>query len=225
MAYQRTPYVESKRAEARQRLVEAAVALIERGGWREVQMSAVAAEAGLSTGAVYLHFPSKTDLLAELYRTQAGTELHVLTLIADQTVSAAEQLRAGINAFAQRALKNPRLAYSMVVEPTEAEVEEVRLHFHAKFVQQFQRILDAGVASGEFKVADTRIAAACIFGGIVESLMSPLGAVANATARTTAGRRRPDSAALVDSVVSFCFHGLGVPSPRAGATASSRRAA
>jgi AcrR family transcriptional regulator len=64
MAYQRTPYVESKRAEARQRLVQAAVALMERGGWREVQMSAVAAEAGLSTGAVYLHFPSKIDLLA-----------------------------------------------------------------------------------------------------------------------------------------------------------------
>src|SRR5262245_47838577 len=142
MAYQRTPYVESKRAEARQRLVEAAVALIERGGWREVQMSAVAAEAGLSTGAVYLHFPSKTDLLSEVYRTQVGTELHVLALIAEQSVPATDRLRAGINAFAQRALKNPRLAYALALEPTDIEVEEVRLQFHTEFGQLFRRILD-----------------------------------------------------------------------------------
>ena len=211
MAYQRTPYVESKRAEARQRLVQAAVALMERGGWREVQMSAVAAEAGLSTGAVYLHFPSKIDLLAEVYRTQAGTELHVLTMIAGQAVSAAERLRAGIHAFAQRALRNPRLAYALVLEPTEAEVEEVRLRFHAEFALQFRRILDDGVAAGEFRVADTDVAAACIFGSIIESLMSPLGAAARGTGKAARARRTDPSLALVDGVVAFCFHGLGIP--------------
>jgi len=225
MAYQRTPYVESKRAEARQRLVQAAVALIERGGWREVQMSAVAAEAGLSTGAVYLHFPSKTDLLAEVYRTQAGTELHVLTLIAGQPVPAADRLRAGINAFAQRALKNPRLAYAIALEPTDIDVEEVRLQFHREFGVQFRRILDSGVAAGEFTIADTRVAAACIFGGIVESLMGPLGATALAGGKAASAKRQPDATALVDGVVAFCFHGLGKPVPRKPAVASKRRAA
>src|SRR5262245_36640281 len=222
MPYQRTPYVESKRAEARQRLVQAAVALMERGGWREVQMSAVAAEAGLSTGAVYLHFPSKTDLLAEVYRTQAGAELHVLTLIAGQAVSATERLRAGINAFAQRALRNPRLAYALVLEPTEADVEEVRLRFHAEFALQFRRILDDGVAAGEFSIADTGVAAACIFGSIVESLMSPLGAVARGTGKAVRNRRSDEPAALVDGVVAFCFHGLGMP---ASVTAKAPRRA
>jgi len=223
MAYQRTPYVESKRAEARQRLVQAAVALIERGGWREVQMSSVAAEAGLSTGAVYLHFPSKTDLLAEVYRTQAGTELHVLTLIAEQPVPAADRLRAGINAFAQRALKNPRLAYAIALEPTDIEVEEVRLHFHREFGVQFRRILDSGVAAGEFTISDTRVAAACIFGGIVESLMGPLGATALASGKAAHAKRPPDATALVDGVLAFCFHGLGKPVPRPRTSTSSRR--
>jgi AcrR family transcriptional regulator len=213
MAYQRTPYVESKRAEARQRLVEAAVGLVEQGGWREVQMSAVAAAAGLSTGAVYLHFPSKTQLLIEVYQVQAGAELRVVSGIVAQPVPATERLEAAVNAFAQRAMSNRRLAYAMVLEPTENEVEEERLRFHAEFIAQFRRILDDGVAHGEFVIADTQVAAACIFGGITESLMNPLGTVARAAAAKSAAARSRDAAELVSGVMAFCFHGVGKPAP------------
>jgi len=88
VAYKRTPYVENKRAEARERLVMAALSLLAQGGWRQVQMSAVAESAGLSTGAVYLHFPSKTELLAEAYRTQAGNEFIDGKRLGDIVVSA-----------------------------------------------------------------------------------------------------------------------------------------
>jgi len=212
VAYQRTPYIESKRSEARQRIVQAALALLARGGWREVQVSAVAAAAGLSTGAVYLHFESKTRLLAEVYRVQAGAELALVARIADDTGPAAERLAAAINAFAQRAMRQRRLAYAMVLEPSEIDVVQERLDFHAAFIAQFRRILDAGVTTGEFSVADTEVAAACIFGGMTESLMGPLTAAGRA-----AGKARPrsarDAAALVEHLLAFCFHGLGRPVP------------
>jgi AcrR family transcriptional regulator len=220
MAYQRTPYVESKRAEARQRLVQAAVELIEQGGWREVQMSTVAAAAGLSTGAVYLHFPSKTQLLVEVYQTQAGAELRVVADIVAQPVPASERLAAAVNTFAQRAMSNRRLAYAMVLEPTELDVEEERLRFHAEFIVQFRRILDDGVAGGEFVIADTAVAAACIFGGITESLMSPLGSAGRAAASKGAAARSRDAAAVVDGVMAFCFHGVGKPAPARRTTAA-----
>jgi len=137
MAYQRTPYVEGKRAQARQRLVQAALALIAEGGWREVQMAAVGAQAGLSTGAVYLHFPSKPELLAEAYRTQGSVELKVVSEIAASARPAGERLGAAISAFAQRAMSNRRLAYAMVLEPAEREVDQERLRFHAAFIDQF----------------------------------------------------------------------------------------
>ena len=214
MAYQRTPYVESKRAEARDRLVRAALDLMARGGWREVQMSAVAAAAGLSTGAVYLHFPSKTELLMEVYRTQAAAELRVVGDIAAQDAPPAERLTAAIRAFAQRALSNRRLAYAMVLEPTDIEVEEQRLHFHARFIEAFQGILEAGRASGEFELTETRVAAACIFGGLTESLMGPLGRTVQSPAKPRS-RARDEARALVDSVVAFCFLGVGKPKTRA----------
>jgi AcrR family transcriptional regulator len=222
MAYQRTAYVESKRVEARERLVRAAVALVERGGWREVQMSVLAGEAGLSTGAVYLHFTSKTDLLAEVYRTQAGTELHVFKLIAEQPVAAADRLRAGIHAFAQRALKKPRLAYALALEPTEIEVEEVRLQFHAAFIAQVKRILDDGVAAGEFALNDTQVAATCVFGGMVESLMNPPVIAARGNASLAPQRSR--QAAWVDGVVDFCLRGVGQPARRAAARPRATKA-
>lgn len=208
MSYQRTPYVESKRAEARHRLVQAALELVAQGGWREVQMSAVATAAGLSTGALYLHFPSKPALLCEVYRVQAGAELQVVAEIAARVAPATERLAAAISAFAQRAMSNRRLAYAMVLEPTENEVEEERLRFHAEFIEQFRRIVDDGTAAGEFEVADSRVAAACVFGGITESLMGPLAIVA-APAGGARKRSRADADALVAQVIHFCAHGLG----------------
>src|SRR5262245_14920229 len=149
VAYQRTPYVESKRAQARERLVAAALDLLREGGWREVQMSSVAAAAGLSTGAIYLHFPSKTQLLSEVYRTQAAAELRVLADIAAQDAPACERLAAALRAFAQRALASRRLGYAMVLEPAEIEVEEERLHFHTQYIATFRGMVEAGLQAGE----------------------------------------------------------------------------
>jgi AcrR family transcriptional regulator len=215
MAYQRTPYVESKRAEARDRFVEAGLTLLSQGGWRDVQMSAVAALAGLSTGALYLHFPSKTQLLLELYRAQAGKELAVTTAIAAQPGTARERLAAAIGSFAQRALNGGRLSYALVLEPTDNEVEQLRLQFHAEFIALFQKILDEGRAGGELRVADTRVAAACVFGSITESLLHPLGMAAQAARAPGDARRgrKVDASALIGPLVDFCFHGAGCAPP------------
>src|SRR3954470_24015783 len=64
MPYRPTERTEAKRAQARERFVEAAHALIARGGYRAASVSAVAARAGVATGSVYRHFPSKAELFA-----------------------------------------------------------------------------------------------------------------------------------------------------------------
>ncbi len=233
MAYQRTAYVESKRAEARDRFVQAALTLLGEGGWRAVQMSAVAALAGLSTGALYLYFPSKTALLTELYCVQAGKELAFTAEIAAQPRPARERLADAIGTFAQRAVSGGRLAYAMVVEPTDAEVEELRLRFHAQFIELFRRILDSGCAAGEFRVANTQVAAACVFGCVTESLMHPLGLAEassrrgrSATGAPSPAKRstaRLDRAALVDPLLDFCFNGIAGSSTPVRSGAAPKR--
>ena len=55
--------------------MRAAHALIARGGYREAQVAAVAAGAGVATGTVYRHFPSKADLFAEVFRRASQREV------------------------------------------------------------------------------------------------------------------------------------------------------
>jgi len=57
------------------------------------------------------------------------------------------------------------------------------------------------------------VAAACVFGAVTESLMSPLTRASQPGAKA-ATKGREDAAALVERVVAFCFHGLGRPVPR-----------
>jgi AcrR family transcriptional regulator len=55
-------------ASDRDRIVDAALALIASGGWRSVSLAAVADEAGLPILQVYRIFPSRTAILCGLFR-------------------------------------------------------------------------------------------------------------------------------------------------------------
>ncbi|HKY90247.1 MAG TPA: helix-turn-helix domain-containing protein, partial [Nevskiaceae bacterium] len=66
MAYRRTPMMEERLADNRSRILRAARGLVAQGGFREAQIAAVAAAAGLSTGSIYRYFPSKAELFVEL---------------------------------------------------------------------------------------------------------------------------------------------------------------
>lgn len=55
-------------------LISAARQLIEQDGFAALTMAAVAERAGVSRRAVYLHFATRTDLLAALYRSLGETE-------------------------------------------------------------------------------------------------------------------------------------------------------
>ena len=72
-----------KRAATRERVVDAARELIAHGGYREAQVAAVAARAGVATGTVYRHFPSKADLFAEVFRSVSQREVDAARAAAD----------------------------------------------------------------------------------------------------------------------------------------------
>src|ERR671930_2536200 len=75
MPYRPTERTEARRAQTRERIVRAAHELIARGGYREAQVAAVAARAGVATGTVSRHFPSKAGLFAEVFRRASQREV------------------------------------------------------------------------------------------------------------------------------------------------------
>src|SRR4051794_41381210 len=103
MPYRPTANTERRRAATRERVVAAARELIAHGGYREAQVAAVAARAGVATGTVYRHFPSKAELFAEVFRRVSAREVDATRTAAAGAAGTTARLAAAIEAFARRA--------------------------------------------------------------------------------------------------------------------------
>ncbi|HYH58135.1 MAG TPA: TetR/AcrR family transcriptional regulator [Thermoleophilaceae bacterium] len=175
MAYRRTERTEARLAEARERIVAAALEQVAEGGYASASVQAVAARAGVATGSVYRHFPSKAELFGEVFRRQANQELGVLEKIATHESPALERLAEATEVLARRALASPTLAYAQIAEPVEQAVEAERLILRRGYRDAFARILDDGIERGELEPHDTQTYGAAILGAVSEALVGPLG--------------------------------------------------
>src|SRR3954467_7126182 len=110
MAYRPTPRTEARRAEVRDRVVRAALDLIRLGGYREASVAAVAEGAGVATGTVYRHFPSKAELFAEVFRVASQHEVDAVAEAMSGPGPAVDRVARGVEPFARRALRGRRLA-------------------------------------------------------------------------------------------------------------------
>jgi AcrR family transcriptional regulator len=202
MPYRPTERTEAKRAATRERVVAAARELIARGGYREAQVAAVAARAGVATGTVYRHFPSKAELFAEVFRRVSQREVDAAraAAVAADGDGATAALRAAIETFARRALLARRQAWALLAEPVDPAVEAERLAFRRAHVEHFAAILRAGIAAGELPAQNTDLAAAALVGALGEALVGPLSPVAP--------RADADADALVSDLVAFCLRSV-----------------
>jgi AcrR family transcriptional regulator len=175
MAYRRTDTVEARLADNRIRILAAARQLVSEGGWPEAQVSHVAAAAGLATGTVYRYFPSKAHLCVEVLSTVSQREVDVLDSIAQGSGRPSQRLHAAVTAFVERAMRNRRLAYALIAEPCEPEIDQARLTYRHAISEQILRIVREGQASGDFRAdVDANTAATVIVGGFMEGLIGPL---------------------------------------------------
>ncbi|WP_084250011.1 TetR/AcrR family transcriptional regulator [Sphingomonas mali] len=190
--------------DTRQLLLSSARELVAETGFREAQMSAVAARAGIAIGTVYRYFPAKTDLMAEIVALASQREVDVAAGIAMGEGTGCERLSSAIWTFALRALAGRRMAHALIAEPVEAEIEAARLKYRRKLARVFETIIEQGIREGNFVSQNVQAAAACIVGSIFEGLIGPLAA----DATTTDSERRENAAAIT----AFCLRGVsGTP--------------
>jgi len=199
LPYRPTERTEARRAAARESIVRAAHALIARGGYREAQVAAVAARAGVATGTVYRHFPSKADLFAEVFRRASQREVDATRAAAQAAGGpASRRLVAAVETFARRALRGRRLAWALLAEPVDPAVEVERLAFRRAYAAGFEDVLREGVAAGELVPQNVELSAAALVGALGEALVGPLSPIANTI----------DADALVADLVSFCLRSV-----------------
>ncbi len=174
MPYRRTDNVVRRLAAREQVILTAATELAAEGGMAAVHIAAVAARAGIAAGTVYRYFPSKTDLIAELVAAVAGSELDAMKAAGDAAPGPMSALAASISTFASRALAERKLAWAVMAEPVDAEVDAMRLDFRQSLAAELEGRIEIAIAGRHLPDQDARVAAPALVGALMEGLLGPL---------------------------------------------------
>jgi len=184
----------------RERLLDAAVALLEQGGYAAASVAAITARSGVAAGALYRHFPSKAELFVEVFRAVAERELASLHEATAGPGTVVEKLDAIVREFTHSSLDQPRLAWALGYEPVDPLVDSERLAYRQTYRRRLADLLRAGIANGELPEQDIELTAASLIGAISEALASPLSPVRDESV---------SAEKIVSSLSSFCRRAIG----------------
>src|SRR5713226_5789988 len=126
MPYRQTENVVRKLAARHVAILAAACEAAAEGGMAAVQIAPVAERAGIATGTVYRYFPSKAELVAALVAALSEREMAALEGAAKAAPGPLSALAAAIATFAARALERRRLAFALIAEPVEPDIDSAR---------------------------------------------------------------------------------------------------
>jgi AcrR family transcriptional regulator len=143
-------------ATAAKLLVAAGDLMIERNS-TEISLSEIAQKSGVNAALVKYHFGNKDGLLLALLARDARAEMANLAFVLDQSISPTEKMQrhiAGIvNAYYRVPYLN-RLIHLLLHQGSEATAKEVHRFFVGPLFGFVKRLLEEGIAAGEFRKVD-----------------------------------------------------------------------
>ncbi|MEH6562134.1 MAG: TetR/AcrR family transcriptional regulator [Marinobacter sp.] len=205
MPYRETEKMRLRKAAARQRIAECTYQCVAQGGFRNAKITRIAQLAGVATGTIYRHFESKEDLFAEIFRLATQREIDKVTEALAAPGNTNERLENALRQFAERALKGPVMAWSLIAEPVDPKVEEERLAYRKAYADLFEQAIREGIEEGCIPDQNARQSSTCLVGAIAESLVGPLSPTQTGQA---ASDETYNNVPLVDTIIRFCIQGL-----------------
>jgi AcrR family transcriptional regulator len=145
--------------ERRAQIIEAALACFTRQGYANTTIDDIAAESGLSKGAIYWYFKSKDDVFQAAF-TSMFEAVGAESMAAFQACeTAAEKLRLGARTMVNLA-RDIEGYFALIVEFwAQSENRDEVMGFWAEMLKQYQQVIAAifegGIQSGEFREVDT----------------------------------------------------------------------
>lgn len=152
----------------RERIISAAVDLFYHQGYGRTTLEQVADSLHVTKPFIYAHFASKNELLAEICSRAIMLAHESLNRALTQQGSASERLKVVTRDFMAAVLSHQ--AHAVIYSREEKELAQADRDMINTLRREFDRklvgLIEDGVASGEFEVADIRLAALSI-GGII----------------------------------------------------------
>jgi AcrR family transcriptional regulator len=179
-------------AEEKRRLIlDAAVRVFAQKGFHTSRVGDIAEEAGVAHGLLYHYFSSKDEVLETIFREHWGVLVDRLDAIEASQEPASAQL-SHVAAVVLRNWKHqPDVIRVLVREIARSPEVQARIGELVKPIAAVHRIIDHGVASGEFRSDLEPQFAAVVFYGAIEELLSGwvLGQLPDDDASVKAGER------------------------------------
>ncbi|MEO8956379.1 MAG: TetR/AcrR family transcriptional regulator [Ktedonobacteraceae bacterium] len=161
--------------ERKQQILEAAIAVFARVGFRSARMDDIAEQAGLSKGALYLYYKSKDAIIAALLKYFFAQEFKRVQAFVEsaQEVPIAEQLMTLTSQVAEAMHWMGRLmpiAFEFyAIAGRDKEVHRFLKEYFKAYRLVLARLIQRGIERGEFRTVDaeaTAITLAALFEGL-----------------------------------------------------------
>ena len=207
MAYRTTEARAERDRALREHILDCGMLQVAEGGFASLNMSGLASAAGVATGSLYRYFPGKGALAAEIFTRATRIEFEALRQQFARPGAAADRLAAGIGQFAARAWHSRQLAYALIAEPVEPEVDEQRLRFREAYAELYCSLIREGNHDGSFQVDAAPLVAACLVGAVAEALVGPLSPQARAA--RASGLPSESLESVTRAIVRFSLRALG----------------
>jgi len=158
----------------RQQIVEAAVELFSRKGFRGTRTREIAEAAGISEAMIYRHFATKRELYSAIIEAKSATE----ELLASAATAAQEEDDAGVLRavglkMIEQTVREPSLMRLLLFSALEGhELSEIFFESRVKRLHQFlSRYIRRRIKEGRFRSIDALVAARGFIGMIVHYLL------------------------------------------------------
>jgi len=190
--------------ERKAQIYQAALACFNRKGYHRTTMDDIVAESGLSKGSLYWYFKSKKELFLSLFQEVMGQIGQAWEgIAANQEASATEKLRASLALF-RAELGEMAPFFSVMMEAWaltryDEDVESIIQELYGPYLDIMIRIIEEGIASGEFRVKSVR-AMALVIMTLFDGITLAMGT----------GLWHGDWDSIMDAAEELVFHGLGV---------------
>lgn len=183
-----------------ERILECAERVFKHYGYSKTNVADIAKELSMSTANIYRFFASKADIHQALAQRMLAAQYEILAENAKKIASASDRLRS--HSLLQRKLVietmlDEQKVHEMVVVAMDQQWPVIQEHL-ARIRAIIEAIITDGIAAGEFRQQNVRLAAECYMGAGV-CLCHP-----QLITKTIA----PDEAMTPEDMVEFCIRAL-----------------
>jgi TetR/AcrR family transcriptional regulator, fatty acid metabolism regulator protein len=155
----------------RRQILDAAVRVFARKGFHASRVGDIAEEAGVAHGLLYHYFDSKDAVLQAVFQANWSVLQERIASVEQTDEPAANQLRHVTAILLRTWLHLPDVVRVVVREFGRSPELAERIGDLAQPIEVIQRIIERGIAQGEFRQdVDAEVAATVVYGGIDELL-------------------------------------------------------